>query len=218
VADSAFDNLNRIIKKRYLTNLDSLTKQSDFQSLHKDKRWEQLIDFIKLAKSYELPEGWKIAGTSRYDYIMGTDKGSGKEGKNAATIRSCEEKTEGFGTLMQSFDANSYLGKRVRMTGLVKSKNVTGWAGLWMRVDRKTEKRTLSFDNMSDRKIKGTTDWTKYEIVLDVPANATNIAFGALLDGTGQIWFDGLKFEIVDNSVPVTGKSKTEPVNLDFEK
>jgi hypothetical protein len=117
-----------------------------------------------------------------------------------------------------------YLNKRVRMTGYVKSENVTTWAGLWLRVDEPGSQQPLSFDNMSDRPIKGTTDWTKYEIVLDVPSNASLIAYGALLGGTGQIWFDRITIEVVSDSVPVTGsanrkKSATlnEPTNLDFE-
>jgi hypothetical protein len=79
-------------------------------------------------------------------------------------------------------------------------------------------------DGKKNRSIKGTTDWTRYEIVLDVPANASNLAYGALLVGTGQIWFDDIKFEIVDKSVPTTGESSEhlmpgkEPVNGDFEK
>jgi hypothetical protein len=58
-----------------------------------------------------------------------------------------------------------------------------------------------------------------------VPYSASNLAYGALLSGTGQIWFDNLKFEIVDSTISVTGKNMTnsspatsEPVNLDFEK
>jgi len=79
---------------------------------------------------------------------------------------------------------------------------------------------------MQGRAIKGTTDWTLYDIVLDVPDSASNIAFGALLTGKGQIWFDNLKFEIVDKSIPTTEiykikkteKAKTSgPTNLDFE-
>lgn len=55
--------------------------------------------------------------------------------------------------------------------------------------------------------------------------NASLIAYGALLNGAGQIWFDNITFEIVDDNVPTTGsvngkKSVTqdEPANLDFEK
>ena len=46
------------------------------------------------------------------------------------------------------------LGKRVRMTGLVKSENVASWAGLWLRVDQSGSQQPLSFDNMGDSRIK----------------------------------------------------------------
>jgi hypothetical protein len=101
-----------------------------------------------------------------------------------------------------------YVGKRIRMTGNMKSKDVTNWAGFWLRVDQADSQQPLSFDNMQDRSIKGTTEWKKYEIILDVPINASKIAFGALLVGIGQIWFDNLHFEIVDKSVQTTGQKE----------
>jgi hypothetical protein len=111
------------------------------------------------------------------------------------------------------------------MSGYVKSENVVSWAGLWLRVDQSGSQQSLSFDNMQSRPIKGTTAWKKYEIVLDVPSTASMIAFGALLDGTGQIWFDSITFEIVSTSVPTTDITKSisswtqsNPTNLDFEK
>jgi hypothetical protein len=95
-------------------------------------------------------------------------------------------------------------------------------------VEIKDSKKALSFDNMKggkkDRSIQGSSDWTRYDIVLDVPMNASNIAYGALLPGTGQIWFDDMKFEVVDKDVPTTGmeeetmSTNKEPVNLSFEK
>jgi len=175
--------------------------------------------------SFDTLTGWFNAGSKPKSYEMGIDKGAGQDGKNAATIKSIDKKIDGFGTLMQQCKPDKYLGKRVRMTGFVKSENVTAWAGLWLRVDQSGSQQPLSFDNMGDRPIKGTTGWAKYEIVLDVPSNASLIAYGALLDGTGQIWFDSITFEVVGDNVPTTGsvngkKSATqdEPTNLDFEK
>jgi len=178
--------------------------------------------------SFDLPTGWFKAGSDPKSYDMGIDKGAGLDGKNAATIKSNQKKINGFGTLMQDCLPDNYLGKRVRMSGMLKTQDVSDWSGLWFRIDQKGSDKTLGFDNMhdgkKDRSIKGTTDWTKYEIVLDVPLDASNLAYGALLVGTGQIWFDDIKFEVVDNSVPTTGKEKEglmpskEPVNLDFEK
>ncbi len=178
--------------------------------------------------SYDLPKGWFKAGSEPKSYEMGIDKGAGKDGGQAATIKSINKKIKGFGTLMQYCLPDNYLGKRVRMSGLVKTKEVADWCGLWFRIDQKESKKTLGFDNMhdgeKDRSIKGTTDWTRYEIVLDVPLHASNLAYGALLVGTGQIWFDEIKFEIVETNVPLTGNSEKsvmpskEPVNLDFDK
>lgn len=178
-----------------------------------------LCSFITL----DVPKGWIKTGDSANSYDMGTDKGAGQNGINAGTIKSIAENISGFGTLLQQCVPGKYAGKRIRMSGYMKSKDVKEWASFWFRVDNE-----LAFDNMhdgnKDRSIKGTTDWTKYEIVLDVPTNATRIAFGALLHGTGQIWFDNLKFEVVDNSVETTGMTMKkggwvvleEPTNLDF--
>jgi hypothetical protein len=55
---------------------------------------------------------------------------------------------------------------------------------------------------MSTRPIKGTTGWTKYQIVLDVPESSIDIAFGTLLDGEGEIWCDTFSFEVVDQNTP----------------
>lgn len=177
--------------------------------------------------SFDLPKGWFIAGSNPKSYEMGIDMGAGQDGKNAATIKSIDETISGFGTLMQICLADHYLGKRVRMSGLLKSKDVSDWAGFWLRIDQKGGQQSLDFDNMHDGKedksLKGTNDWTKCEIVLDVPLHASSFAYGALLSGTGQIWFDKIRFEVVDSTVPTTGKeaesmmSITEPVNLDFE-
>lgn len=175
--------------------------------------------------SFDLPTGWFNAGSKPRSYEMGIDKGAGKDGKNAATIKSIDKSIDGFGTLMQQSKPDKYLGKRIRMTGFVKSENVKAWAGLWLRVDQAGSLPPLSFDNMSNRAIKGTKSWTKYEIVLDVPKNASLIAYGALLNGTGQIWFSNITFEVVGKTVPTTDSEKdeksatlNEPTNLDFEK
>ena len=195
------------------------------------KRPKSILNYVLLVGttiallSFDLPAGWFAAGSKPKSYEMGIDKGAGQDGKNAATIKSIEKMIKGFGTLMQQKKPDNYLGKRIKMTGFMKSENVANWAGLWFRVDQTGSQQSLSFDNMGDRPIKGNTSWTKYEIVLDIPENASQIAYGALLDGTGQIWFDNIAIEIVNDSVPTTGlqngkKSATqnEPTNLDFEK
>jgi hypothetical protein len=121
---------------------------------------------------------------------------------------------------MQTFSAEQYLGKRVRMTGFVEAESVEGWAGLWMRVDG-TERASISFDNMQQRPIKGTLPWQRYEIVLDVPAESSSISFGILLSGKGKVYLDDMRFEEAARSVKTTVVTKhlpASPVNLAFER
>ncbi len=96
------------------------------------------------------------------------------------------------------------VGKRVRLTGWVRSSDVLSWAGLWMRVDGPGE-ATLAFDNMQSRPIVGTTDWKAYQIVLDVADTAVDVVYGVQLGYDGTVWLDGVSVEVVDDSVPTTG-------------
>jgi hypothetical protein len=188
----------------------------------------------KTPEPHGLPEKWFVAGSHPTSYKFGTDNTISKTGDYSAIIKSSTDKITGFGTLMQQCSPDKFIGKRVKFSGYMKSENVSDWAGLWVRIDVDTV--MVSFDNMHDGKknisVKGSSDWKKYEIVLDVPSNSTLISYGALLSGTGQIWFDNLTFEVVDNNVETTGITNScdiqngrkpkdqmaEPFNLDFEK
>lgn len=154
--------------------------------------------------SFSLPKDWFKAGSNPESYDMGIDIESNRNGKKTITIKSINKNIDGFGTLMQEAFASRYVGKRIRLSGYMKSENVKGWAGFWLRIDQINPQKPISFDNMHNRAIIGTTDWRKYEIILDVPVNGKVLAYGALLYGTGQIWFDDLKFEIVNKSIATT--------------
>jgi hypothetical protein len=168
-----------------------------------------------LATNADVPRGRLLAGSKPTEYQAGVDADQAYLGHGSAFLKSKRPSVDGFGTLMQSISAEQYRGNSVRLSGLVKSEEVTGWAGLWMRVDKGTE--VLTFDNMQKRPIKGTTGWQRYYVVLDVPKDATRISFGILLQGPGQVWLNSTKFEI---EAPAAGASEKtlpdKPVNLEF--
>lgn len=171
--------------------------------------------------SKDVPRGWGLAGDSPQRYRTGIDAQMPHDGKPSAYLVSrTEDVFKGFGTLSQFFLGSPYLGKRIRFRGWVKSENVKNWAGLWMRVDVDNEK-PVAFDNMEQRAIKGTNDWKMYDIVLDVPKNASEIGMGILLDGPGKVWLSGVKIEIVPKTVATTDTMAPRPagpVNLDFSR
>jgi hypothetical protein len=121
---------------------------------------------------------------------------------------------------MQMFRANAYRGKRLVLTGWVKSEGVRGWAGLWMRVDG-PDNKMLAFDNMQDRPIVGSSSWNKYQVVLEVPNISDYVAFGLLLQGPGTVWMADLKLQIGGKDVPTTNSTDSYPEapdNLSFDK
>jgi hypothetical protein len=171
--------------------------------------------------AFTIPKGWMFRADASDCYKIGVEKSEVLG--NIATLKSICKSNADMGNLMQVCDASKYLGKRVRMTGYLKTKDLTRWAGMWFRIDGRDNGKMLGFDNMYDRSLKGTNDWTKCEIVLDVPKEAAQLAFGFMLIGKGQIWVDRVKFEEVDNSVSVTKTMEEsfypkEPSNLDFNK
>jgi hypothetical protein len=171
-----------------------------------------------------IPNGWIKAGSHPAEYEVGVDSSTYHGGRASGYVKAITKELHGFGTLMQTAGPAQYLGKRVRLSAFVKAQMVTDWAGLWLRVDGPVEgnqPKILAFDNMQGHPLKGTIDWTRVEIVLDVPTEAKDIAFGILLSRDGQVWLDDLKFEVVPTSVPVSGRGvqlTNAPSNLDFEK
>jgi DNA-binding winged helix-turn-helix (wHTH) protein len=146
--------------------------------------------------------GWFLAGNNASNYEMGVDQQASYHGQPSSYLKAKRTFMEGFGSMMQQFGTGQYAGRRVRLSAFVKAKDVD-FAGLWMRVDRGPT--TVSFDNMGDRPIKGTVTWQNYEVVLDVPRDATTISLGLYLNKSGTVWLNSLKFESVG------------PTNLNFE-
>ena len=169
------------------------------------------------------PPGWMIAGSKPGDYDFGTEHVEGSEGRQSAFIRAKGgTPADGFGTLMQSVKADAYIGQRLRVSARLKSQDAYRLQ-LWFRVDGPDPKKMAAFYNMDDRPITGSTDWRRYDIVLDVPPGSTFLNFGFFLaGGKGEGWADAFALEAVDKSVPVSAQPRatvsSKPVNLSFDQ
>ena len=183
-----------------------------------------------------LPTGWERSTVaSANNYLITVDTSTKHEGNASASIKfGCGNDEESWTALSQSIAADDYRGKRVRLTGWLRTAEATH-GGFFMRVD--TDRGAVALDNMDNRAVKGTSDWKMYSIVLDVPTAATKIVFGPILAGKGQVWADDFKLDIVDHSISstninglagaweeqqpprskATAEASKRPVNLGFE-
>src|SRR4051812_24052291 len=104
------------------------------------------------------PTGWMASGHAPSEYEFSTDLVERHSGTKSAIIRSRTDTPSGFATLMQEIAAADYRAHRIRLSGWVKTDAVTGWCGLWMRIDGE-DHRQHGFDNMVDRPITGSQLW-----------------------------------------------------------
>lgn len=159
-----------------------------------------------------LPVGWDIYGSK--NYTIAVDSINVKSGQYSASIE-FNGNAPDFKALAFSIPTN-YAGKKITLSGYIKTENIEeGFAGLWMRIDP-----GIAFDNMQEKRLKGTTDWTKYEITLEMnPEKTERIVVGGIMVGKGKIWLD-------DFSVTIDGKDigelkpferKVFPAELDTE-
>jgi hypothetical protein len=172
-----------------------------------------------LADLEPLPAAWHITGNRAASYEAGILPGItyGEDRVAQLRLRATVANPDGFGALVQTIAAARYQGRRVRYSAVMRTREVTDWAGLWLRVD--SPQGMVVLDNMQDRALRGTTDWTEAAIVLDVAEQATQLLFGALLSGAGAVDLARLRFEEASADTPSTvtaGLLPDEPQSLDF--
>jgi serine/threonine-protein kinase len=166
------------------------------------------------------PPGWAGGGRAQ-DYEFGTDTMEGASGKQAAYIKAKASAAEdGYGSMTQCIKADNYIGQRLRFAARLKAIHA-GAARAWMRVDGPrpadgAPPRALAFYNMGDNPIRGTADWQRVEVVLDVPKGSAVICYGFLLTGKGEAWADGLSLNKVGREVAVS--KMPDAINLGFNR
>lgn len=134
----------------------------------------------------ELPNNWFIWGSG---YNLRSDSLEKHSGKTSLLIEPKVDKSvNSFGCIAYSIPAN-YNAKKIELRAFMKLKNVVnGSIGLMLRIDGTSS--ILGFDNMQQKNIQGTSNWTEYSVKMSYPKDAKTIYIGALLSGDGQLWVD----------------------------
>jgi hypothetical protein len=151
----------------------------------------------------EVPPGWQgtiraapaTAGAPASPFHALIDVANPRRGRASLRLESTGAVApDQFGTITANVDAHPYRGRRIRLTGAVRTDVAAGVpVGLWLRVDRAGPLPGF-FDNMMDRPIHEAA-WRDYAIEGDVAADAERIYFGMLLAGAGKAWLDDVRLE-----------------------
>jgi hypothetical protein len=150
-----------------------------------------------------------------YLYKQGTDGDVQYQGVPSKFIEADALEPTEFASLHHSIPLTDYVGSRIRFSAYLKLENVTRGTGLWMEV-LNSAAAPMRIDDMWNRRLLGTRDWKRYEVVLDVPEGSDYALFGVQLQGNGKVWVNGASVEVVGEDVAVTGDPP--PYNLGFEE
>ena len=148
-------------------------------------------DIIKLLSfedehSGSMPAGW--SGTPAA--TIAADDTVVHAGEWSVRLQRDSKSPQRASTIAKSIPVD-FTGRQVELRGYLRTEDVSGYAGLWLRVDG--EKPMLAVDDMRRQAVKGTTDWREYSIVLPLDSEARQLLFGVAITGTGKTWADDLQ-------------------------
>jgi hypothetical protein len=124
---------------------------------------------------------WHLDGPVPGDYSAAAEH-------SCAVLSSAVPGPSGSAALLQAVFADDFRGAPVLFRGEFRTENVTGSAGLCLRILRKGWEADP--DRVEERVVTaaGSRDWSGDEISIQVPENPGIIQFGIVLAGRGQVW------------------------------
>lgn len=144
---------------------------------------------FELPPSGALPGGW----TGKPPGTLSSDQGKAPDGARVIRIERGPDSPSQFSILSACVQMD-FAGKTIELSGRLRTKDVKGFAGLWLREDG--DQKAIAFDNMMHRSLHGTTEWTEYSVTLPEKKQGQRLAFGVLLDGTGTTWVSDLELSV----------------------
>ena len=76
-------------------------------------------------------------------------------------------------------------------------------AGVGLKLHAVRSGYAVGFAQMKKDAVRGTTDWTRYEIALRIPPDADDIEVGLTMYGPGTAWLDDVALDVLE-ATPAT--------------
>jgi RNA polymerase sigma factor (sigma-70 family) len=149
---------------------------------------------------------WRQSIVSAHDYPMTTDLANTHDGSPsicfayAGPNNAPGKSFAWFGHDIRYPESERYLGHTVRLSGWIKTENVSNHvqpqirplSGLMQR-----DSKLLAKDSMvQDNSIRGTLNWTPFSLTCDIPKNTGHIETSFIFWGSGKVWIDTNSLEL----------------------
>lgn len=145
------------------------------------------------------PEGWvTIQHAGDVSYLFTPDHDVPHSGQRSLRVDNVGP--EPYGAVYQIVDAAPYRGRTLAFSAWMKTRETKGnrfGKGAGLKLQAMKNGYPEAVKQMRRDAIGGTTAWTRYELTLDVPADAQQIEVGMNLFGPGTAWFDDAMLEVL---------------------
>ena len=155
--------------------------------------WQERATRRRSEATETLPPGWHLYGDGEL-YDASLDESAFHSSPSSLTVWRIGSGVEHCGRLQTEAPAQSYLGRRIRMTALIRTQGAAGGNTLlFLSYRRAGYVQPMQFHRFTA--VEGA--WQQQQVRLDMPDNAETVVYGALLCGPGQLWLDDVELRVM---------------------
>ena len=140
-------------------------------------------------------DGWSIEGHARNAYAAEVDGDVVREGHPTIRFHPTQETGGAYATFMTTLDARPLRGRQAHAVVYVRTQGVTARGDAWLRVQGADSPSDGPGLATSITRLASNSEFTRYELVVDVPVDAASVQLGLGLGGPGMLWMDGVTVE-----------------------
>jgi hypothetical protein len=139
---------------------------------------------------------WELAGDFPGDGQPHWQDYSCTTANQSAVLAAAVPEPPGFAVLVQTIDADDYLGRTVTFRGQLRTTGLAGRAGLHLAAGTGAEPPGTHLRDHGGSSLTGSgdSDWTWHEITMPVPGYVGVIRFGISLTGRGRVELRNAEF------------------------
>jgi len=162
----------------------------------------------------QVPAGWKLVKDDAESAVAETDHTISHSGKASGRV-TIPKPARHEVAFLQPLRADSLRGKRILISGYIKSALLSGEAGL-VAITNNGGRYSLYFPS-EERLTKDQPNWKKCTVVIEIPTDTMLLSFGLWVrHGSGKLWLDEVNFVAInDQRQKLAQPRKSSPLTRD---